>query len=76
MPDESWFQGGWQMILFWTLLIIGTLLIGYLLIRNNSEEDRFLPLRDSESAEELLDKRYARDEITKDIYDEMKQDLG
>lgn len=62
-----WF--GWVM---W-LLIIG--LIFVLIWSNTRERDKYLPFDKSESAIDILKKRYAKGEITKEQFQQMKEDL-
>lgn len=63
--------GGWWWVfglLFWALVFIALVLLVYWLYRN---------IRGGgQSASEILKQRYARGEITRKQYDEMKKDLG
>ena len=58
--------GGIFMILFWVILIV---IIAYLVIKALSDTDG------QETAEEILKKRYARGEISKEEFARMKKDL-
>jgi putative membrane protein len=63
--------GGIFMILFWIVIIgLGIWLIVSLVSRTNS------PQPPTESALDILKKRYARGEITKEQFDEMRHDLN
>lgn len=67
----SWF--GWMgplfMVLFWAALVAGIVLsIRFLVLRARSGAGE-------DSAIELLGKRYARGEITKEQFEEMRHDL-
>jgi len=63
-----WF--GW----FMWILIIG--LIFVLIWTNTREKDKYLPFDKSESAIDILKKRYAKGEITKEQFEQMKKDLN
>ncbi len=65
-------HGGWMMggmgllhILFWGLIIVGTVLIV-----------QWLFGREKESALEILNKRYAKGEIDNVAFERMKKDIG
>jgi putative membrane protein len=68
--------GGWLvMILFWGLLIVGAVW----LIRSLFSGGNYSSFRRSdreESAKEILDRRYASGEISREDYETMKQDLA
>jgi putative membrane protein len=65
-----WF-GGIFMILFWILIIIGVIfLIKWLVINKSTEvQSRETPL-------EILRRRYASGEISKEEFENKKRDLG
>ena len=63
-----WF--GWIM---WILIIS---LIFVLIWSNTRERDKYLPFDKNESPIDILKKRYAKGEITKDQFEQMKKDLG
>ena len=63
-----WF--GWFM---WILIIS---LIFVLIWSNTREKDKYLPFDQNESPINILKKRYAKGEITKDQFEQMKKDLG
>ena len=70
--DSGWgmgFGGGIFMILFWILLIIGVIFLIRLVIGATKEGRR------PESALEILKKRYAQGEISKEEFDEKKKDI-
>lgn len=58
--------GGIFMLLFWVLLIV---IVVYLVKRGLSDSGG------GESAEDILKKRYARGEISKEEFDRMKKDI-
>jgi putative membrane protein len=67
--------GGVFMILLWIVIIgLGVWLISSLVSRTNSQPSANLP--PAESALDILKKRYARGEITKEQFDEMRHDLN
>ncbi len=62
-------------ILFWvTVIVLGVWLIGGLFSRPNSQTPSNLP--PAESALDILKKRYARGEITKEQFDEMSREVA
>jgi putative membrane protein len=66
--------GGIFMILFWVVIIgLGVWLITSLVSRTSGQPPANLP--PAESPLDILKKRYARGEITKDQYDQMRRDL-
>ena len=62
-----WF--GW---FFW-IIIIG--LIFVLIWTNTRERNKYIPFDGKETALDILKKRYAKGEITKEQFDQMKKDL-
>lgn len=68
MNGSHWGMGwgmGWGM---WFIPLLIILLI-YFLLRNNNKKNHGTPL-------EILQKRYAKGEITKEQYEELKNDLS
>ena len=63
-----WF--GW---FFW-IIIIG--LIFVLIWTNTRERNKYIPFDGKETALDILKKRYAKGEITKEQFDQMKKDLN
>jgi putative membrane protein len=64
---DSWHLGGYM----WILLLIALLVVVYLLwqnTRSKTEDDKETPL-------EILKKRFAKGEISKEQFEEMKKDL-
>lgn len=61
--------GGIVMILFWVLVIIGIVLLIRLVIGGTRPEGR------TETALDILKKRYAKGEISKEEFDERKRDI-
>lgn len=70
-PGWGWGFGGLFMLIFWILLIVGLVL----LIRWLWEQGTGSPSKGSESALDILKKRYARGEIGKEEFEEKKKDL-
>ena len=62
-----WF--GW---FFW-IIIIGLILV--LIWTNTRERNKYIPFDRKETALDILKKRYAKGEITKEQFDQMKKDL-
>jgi putative membrane protein len=66
--------GGIFMILLWVVIIgLGVWLVSGFVSRTNSQPPANLP--QTEAAIDILKKRYARGEITKEQYDEMRRTL-
>ena len=64
-----WLGAGFRVILI-AAVITGVVYVVRIFARPGSHR------RDEESALDILQKRYARGEITKEQYEEMKRDLG
>lgn len=72
----SWFGGGivmmLPMLLFWGLIIwVGVLLVRKL--THSTQENRLVAV--AGSAQEILNQRYAKGEISRDEYEQMKKDI-
>jgi len=60
------FGGGWIfMILFWGLIILGVVYFVKMLLGGGSKEEK-----KSESAQEVLEKRFARGEMSKEEFED------
>jgi putative membrane protein len=73
LMDYGWgmgFGGGLFMILFWIVVIIGVVFLVRLVMRGTKEEGR------QETALDILKKRYAKGEISKEKFEEKKKDIG
>ncbi len=68
------FGGGIMMLLFWILVIIGGIWLVQSLTRGNVQSTWSTPNR--ETPLDILKARYARGEINKEQFEEMKRDLG
>ncbi len=66
---------GWMLmtLVFWILLIAGVVLLVLWIVGKSSRGVRSAP---EESALDILKKRYARGEITREQYEEMKSDIS
>jgi putative membrane protein len=76
MWGPGWGSGyglfGWlMMLLFWILIIVGTVLIIRWLV-----EQAKSPGSGSETAPDIAKRRYAKGEITKEQFEAMKRDLS
>jgi len=63
-----WF--GW----FMWILIISLVLV--LIWNNTRERDKYIPFEKNETALDILKKRYAKGEITKEQFEQMKKDVS
>lgn len=73
--NGGWWMGGtmWFFsILFWILIIAGVVLVVRWLVDRGSRASA----PPTESALEILKKRYARGEIDHETYERMKRDIG
>ena len=70
--DYGWGMGfGWIfMILFWGLVILGIVYLVKLIAGGSNKGDQ------SETALDILKKRYARGEISKDEFEQMKKEIN
>jgi len=73
-----WWGGMW---LFPTLLLVGVVLVAYLIVRQGGvgqarESSRAGGTETQGSAMEILKRRYAQGEITREEFKEMKKDLA
>jgi putative membrane protein len=67
---------GWLIFFFFALLIAAAIvLFVYLISRSSSQRTRSNPPRE-EDALEILRRRYAKGDITKEQYDEMREHLS
>jgi len=66
----DWFGGGWFMMTFWWIVVIGVIyLVVKAITRQNSKTEQ------PESALEILKKRYARGDISREEFESKKKDL-
>ncbi len=70
MWGDHWMFGGF-MWLFWIAILVGIFLLIKWAIQQGRSENR----KPDESALEILQKRYARGEIDKEEFEQMKKDL-
>lgn len=72
-------NGGWHMMggyggfLMWILLIIGIILVVFLVMQLTKNDER--QNKSQETALDILKKRYAKGEISKEEFERMKQDM-
>ena len=67
----EWGCGGWFMMSFWIVLVAA---IVYLLLKGITQQKPHHAKEDS--ALEILKKRYARGEISKEEYERIKKDIS
>ena len=73
MPVMGWGFGPVFMIVFWVLLILAVVVVVKWVV---SQGSRGSGPPETESALEILKKRYARGEITKDQFEQIKKDIS
>jgi putative membrane protein len=67
------FGGMWFGWIFWIILIV--LVVWLIVNQSNKSKQNFQPQQQTESALEILKKRYAKGEISKEQYEQMKKDI-
>jgi putative membrane protein len=67
----DWGYGGWFMMTFWVVLIVTFV---FLLVKGITQQRTHHAKEDS--ALEILKKRYARGEIDKEEYEQIKNDIS
>jgi putative membrane protein len=72
--DHMWWGGGFLMMIIWTVLLIVLLIWIFKAIQNRSNKPVSTSLK-NETPLDILKKRYARGEISKEEYDRIKKDL-
>lgn len=68
--------GGLLMIAFWVLIIVGVVWLVVTLARNNASPIPTTASRQTPFATLRVQARYAKGEITKEQFEEMRRDLG
>ena len=74
-PYEWWWHGAGFMWMFPFLVIVGMVLCALFMVRGGWWHSRAGGREQDESALDILDKRFARGEINRSTYDEMRQAL-
>lgn len=64
-----------MMIVFWLAVIAGVVFLIRYLMRNNAQQNNYERDQGDESALDILEKRYANGELTREEYLEMKSDI-
>lgn len=72
--DQAWWGGGFLMMIIWTVLLIAILIWIFKAIQNRSSGRTSTDLK-HETSLDILKKRYASGEISKEEYDKIKKDL-
>jgi len=66
---EGFWGGGFMMVVWWGLIILGVIALGKVLLGKNT------PSNTQSSPLEILKRRYAKGEISKDEYENLKKDI-
>jgi putative membrane protein len=68
----GWMVGGIMMVVFWALVVIGiVVLVKVVMTRSGASE-----ARSAETPVEILRRRYAAGELTKEQFEAMKRDVA
>ncbi len=66
---DGFFGSGWMMILWWALIIFGLIALAKWMFAPKTT------LSSNETPLEIIKRRYAKGEITRDDYENLKKDL-
>lgn len=69
MMDGGDWGWGWLMMLLWLALVVGIIILVMRLMGTKSQQEGSDPLK-------IAQERYAKGEISKQEYDQLKKDLG
>ena len=72
---QMWWGGGWLMMILWTILTIAIILWAVRVFQKRDYDNMSITQK-TETPLEIVKKRYARGEITKEEYDRLKRDLA
>jgi putative membrane protein len=73
--DHMMGYGGLEMMLIWLVAIIAAVLVVYFVFSRRNDKDMPESSRMGETPLEILKKRYARGEISKEEFDRIKEDI-
>jgi len=76
MMDGIGWGGMWFGWIFWLVIIVGTIWAVVTFVNNSRRRDQSDNFPQQESAFDILKKRYAKGEITKEEFEQMKLDLN
>ena len=71
--DMNWHGWGGHMVSWWGIIVMGVLIVAAAVIISRSESEQ--PASDTDTALDILERRYAQGDIDHDEFEQKKRDL-